>query len=99
MADVLDVTEPFFNGGTDFRRPLTEARQTIEASRRPSMGSGHCFERADIVFVTDESCRVTPEFLAEFDTFKKRTGTRVFAVLVDVDSGAEVSVRRWADQV
>lgn len=99
MADVLEVAEPFFNGGTDFQRPLTEARQIIEAGGRPSTGSGHCFERADVVFVTDGLCRVTPEFLAEFETFKKRTGTRVFAVLVDVGTSAEVSVRQWADQV
>ena len=44
-------------------------------------------------------CRVTPEFLAEFNASKKRTGARVFAVLVDVGSSAEVSVRQWADQV
>lgn len=86
MVDVLEVAEPLFNGGTDFQRPLTEARQIIEAGGR--------FERADVVFVTDGLCRVTPEFLAEFDTFKKRTGARVFAVLVDVGCSAEVSVRR-----
>jgi len=44
-------------------------------------------------------CRVAPESLAEFDAFKKRTGTRVFAVLVDVDSSAEVPVQQRADQV
>jgi hypothetical protein len=44
-------------------------------------------------------CRATPEFLAGFDAFKKRTGTRVFAVLVGVGSSAEGSVRQWADQV
>ena len=99
MADVLEVAGPFFNGGTDFRRPLTETRQIIEAGRRPSTGSGHRFERADIVFVTDESCRVTPEFLAEFDASKKQTGTRVFAVLVDVGCSAEVPVQQRADQV
>jgi uncharacterized protein with von Willebrand factor type A (vWA) domain len=103
MADVLEVAEPFFNGGTDFQRPLMEARKIIEAGGCPSTGSarcpGHRFERADVVFVTDGLCRVTPEFLAEFEAFKKRTATRVFAVLVDVGSSAEVSVRRWADQV
>ena len=99
MADVLKVAEPFFNGGTDFRRSLVKARRIVEAGGRPSTGSGHRFERADVVFVTDGLCRVTPEFLAEFDAFKKRTGTRVFAVLVDVGTSAEVSVRRWADQV
>jgi len=86
-------------GGLAVRSPLTEAQQIVEAGGRPSTGSGHCFERADVVFVTHGLCRVTPEFLAEFETFKKRTGTRVFAVLVDVGSSAEVSVRRWADQV
>jgi uncharacterized protein with von Willebrand factor type A (vWA) domain len=91
MADVLEVAEPFFNGGTDFQRPLTEARKVIEAGGR--------FDQADVVFVTDGLCRVTPQFLAEFEAFRKRTGTRVFAVLVDVGSSAEVSVRQWADQV
>jgi len=37
---------------------------------------------------------VTPEFLAEFEAFKKRTGTRMFAVLVDVGSSAEVPMRQ-----
>jgi hypothetical protein len=72
------------------QRPLTEARQIVEAGRR--------FERADVVFVTDGLCRVTPEFLAEFEAFKKRTGTRVFAVMVDVGSSAGASMRQWADQ-
>ena len=91
MADVLEIAELFLSGGTDFQRPLTEARQIIEAGGR--------FERADVVFVTDGLCRITDEFLAEFDAFKKRTGTRVFAVLVDVGQNAETSVRQWADQV
>jgi uncharacterized protein with von Willebrand factor type A (vWA) domain len=91
MADVLEVAEPFFNGGTDFQYPLTEARKIVEA--------GSHFERADVVFVTDGLCRVASEFLAEFQAFKKRTGTRVFAVLVDVGSSAEASVRQWADHV
>jgi uncharacterized protein with von Willebrand factor type A (vWA) domain len=91
MADVLEVAEPFFDGGTDFQRPLTEARRIVEA--------GKGFERADVVFVTDGLCSVTPEFLAGFAAFKRATGTRVFAVLADVGQSAESSVRLWADQV
>ena len=91
MADVVEIAEPFFDGGTDFHRPLTEARQIIEA--------GGVFERADIVFVTDGVAEVTEEFLSDFLAFKKRTGTRVFGVLVDVGQSAEHSVRRWADHV
>lgn len=91
MADVLEIAEPFFNGGTDFHRPLTEARQIVEA--------GGAFERADVVFVTDGIAEVTDDFLSDFLAFKKRTGTRVFGVLVDVGQSAEDSVRRWADQV
>jgi uncharacterized protein with von Willebrand factor type A (vWA) domain len=98
MADVLEVAEPFFNGGTDFQRPLAEARRIIEGG-----GAGHSagrlFERADMVFVTDGLCSVSPEFLAEFAAFKRGTGTRVFAVLADVGRSAEASVRQWADQV
>jgi uncharacterized protein with von Willebrand factor type A (vWA) domain len=91
MEDILEVAEPFFNGGTDFHRPLSEAQQVVETG-------GH-FERADIVFVTDGIAGVAVSFLQEFEAFKKRTGTRVFAVLTDVGQSAEHSVRRWADHV
>jgi hypothetical protein len=40
-----------------------------------------------------------PGFLAEFDAFKRRTGTRVSAVLVGAGSSAEGSMRQWAEQV
>ena len=91
MADILEVAEPFFNGGTDFHRPLMEAQKIIE--------SGGHFKRADIVFATDGMAGVTNEFLQDFAAFKKRTGTRVFAVLADVGHSAEHSVRQWADQI
>jgi uncharacterized protein with von Willebrand factor type A (vWA) domain len=91
MADVLEIAEHFFNGGTDFHRPLMEAQKIIE--------QGGLFERADVVFATDGQADVTADFVAELAAFKKRTGTRIFAVLADVGSSTEQSVRRWADQV
>ena len=91
MADVLEVAEPFFGGGTDFESPLTRAREIIEQAMD--------FTRADIVFITDGIASVSDGFLQDFQTFKKRTGTRVFTVLVDVGSSSEASVRAWSDQV
>ena len=89
--DVLEIAEPFFGGGTDFETPLAKAREIIE--QEPE------FSRADIVFITDGIAGVSDTFLAEFEAFKNRTGTRVFTVLVDVGSSSEESVREWSDQV
>ncbi len=91
MEDILEVAEPFFGGGTDFCTPLTRAREIIEQEGG--------FERADIVFVTDGIATVDDSFLSDFRAFKKRTGTRVFTVLVDLGSSAETSVTRWSDQI
>lgn len=94
MADVLEIAEPFFNGGTDFQSPLTEAMRIIEGAADTCR-----FKRADVVFSTDGICRIKSDFLAEFQAFKERTGTRVFAVLTDVGQSAEYSVRTWSDRV
>jgi uncharacterized protein with von Willebrand factor type A (vWA) domain len=91
MADVLEVAEPFFGGGTHFESPLTRAREIIEQAMD--------FTRADIVFITDGIASVSDGFLQDFEAFKRRTGTRIFTVLVDVGSSSEVSVRAWSDQV
>jgi uncharacterized protein with von Willebrand factor type A (vWA) domain len=91
MEDILEVAEPFFNGGTDFCTPLTKAQEIIEQEGD--------FKRADIVFVTDGIARVTDSFLTDFRGFKERTKTRVFTVLIDVGSSSEVSVRKWSDQI
>lgn len=91
MNDILEIAESFFGGGTDFHRPLIEAQRII--------GSGGNFEQADIVFITDGIADVTEEFLKGFAAFKKRSSTRVFAVLIDVGQSTEYSVRQWADRV
>lgn len=92
LQDVLEIADSgFFNGGTDFHSPLRKAQEIIEEEGK--------FDKADIIFITDGIADVADEFLRNFHAFKKRTGTRVFAVLADVGQSRARSVERWADQV
>lgn len=90
-GDLVDMARRFFAGGTDFELALGKAREIV--------GEERSFRRADVVFVTDGIARVSDEWLDDFLRWKRRTGTRIFAVLVDLGASAEEEVRRWSDRV
>ena len=76
--------------GRSYRNRLADTLPTLIGGSADLGPSTNCHCR----IAPDGLCRVTPGFLAEFEAFRKRTGTRVFAVLVDVGSSAEVSARQ-----
>ncbi|HIQ02570.1 MAG TPA: hypothetical protein EYH30_10710 [Anaerolineales bacterium] len=90
-GDLVDLAQHFFCGGTDFQLALGTARDIIGEQQR--------FQRADVVFVTDGIARVSDEWLDDLVGWKRRTGTRIFSVLVDLGASAEEEVRRWSDRV
>ena len=47
--DVMNAASYFFNGGTNFERPLNEVMQLIEKG----------YQNAEVAFVTDGKCRMT----------------------------------------
>lgn len=72
---VLAFTETFLGGGTDFQRPLDMAMDILEeefSSERKAKG--------DLVLLTDDECRVTPEWAAAFQQRKARLGARMFGL-------------------
>ncbi|RLI03282.1 hypothetical protein DRO30_01360 [Candidatus Bathyarchaeota archaeon] len=73
---LLEILEFFFNGGTDFERPLDEAIAVITDKSNPT------FQKADVIFITDGECQVSDAFLAQFLTFKKRLEFSVYSILI-----------------
>ena len=67
MQDKMNAAETFLGGGTNFKRPLGEAIQLMDAG----------FENADIVFLTDGLCELPEDYLA---TLRKEQAARKFTV-------------------
>lgn len=88
---ILEIAETFLDaGGTDFERPLSEAMKTIRVEG---------LTKADIAFVTDGECAVSEQFLREFRATKEALEVNVFAVICDVGSSSDESVRQFANRV
>ena len=89
VEDMMEVIENFINSGsTDFETPLKTARQIIE--------NGGQFDKADIVFITDDAGRIGDSFLKEFNEFRKATKTKV--VSLALVPRADV-IKQFSDQV
>jgi uncharacterized protein with von Willebrand factor type A (vWA) domain len=89
LKEVLDLAEYFPGGGTDFESPLSAA---IELLQRKAL------KRADIVFITDGECEVSPQWLAQFTQTKHELEFTLFAVLVDVGSNRLSTLAQLADR-
>jgi uncharacterized protein with von Willebrand factor type A (vWA) domain len=90
-SDILEIAETFFKAsGTDFERPLSAAMKTIRDEG---------LNKADIALVTDGESAVSDKFLQGFLTTKKGLEVNVFAVLCDVGSSSDATVRQFADRI
>ena len=70
LDEIVEFVEFFSGGGTNFEKPLNEARRIIEEG----------MPKADILFISDGQCDVSEAWLEEFLDFKKKTKTRVVSV-------------------
>lgn len=87
---MLEIAESRAGGGTDFERPLRRALEMIQEEG---------LRKADICFITDGECAVSEEFLRELRAAKEAYDINVFAVLCDVGSTSDETVRQFADGV
>lgn len=77
VQSVLDYAEFFFNGGTDFMRPLSLA---LDRLRSEHAATGKV--KGDIMFITDGICNVHPDWLAEFKSEQQRLEFTVWGFLI-----------------
>ena len=54
---------------------------------------------ADIVFITDDYCDVTPEFVEEFERKKRTMDVKVFSVIVGARADDARTLRKFSDRV
>ena len=92
LEGVVDFVTLFFGGGTDYESPLLEGRRLIDEG-------GVGWRDADLVFVTDDYCEVSEEFLREFNREKNRLGFRVFSVIVGAAAQDARTLRHFSDRV
>ena len=87
--DLIRIAEYSLGGGTDFEKPLAEARKYIEAGLP-----------ADIMFFTDGQCAVSGQFLADFNGARRKVPFSVYSLLLN--RGGRVSdatLKQFSDEV
>lgn len=84
IAQVLDFAETFLGGGTSYQRPLSAARELLEAEFNDTTRA-----RGDIVMLTDDDCGVTETWMRGWNEAKHRLGFRVFGVAIGAPRVAE----------
>ncbi len=85
--------EFFFNGGTDFQRPLTHAVKHIASNK---------FQRADIIFATDGCAAVSDAFMTEYAKVKEEKKFSTLGILVGNQpdaAGAPDVMKGFCDEI
>lgn len=76
LESVIDLTEHFFAGGTDYEGPLTRAMEIIsDYSKR-----GHV--KPDVVFITDAECSVGREFIDAWNQVRDVADVRCYGIQI-----------------
>lgn len=87
---IMNAASHFFNGGTDFERPLQEAIQLIEKG----------YQDAEIVFITDGECTISEEFSEQFTKFREGHKLTVTGILIDEsDSSCGDSIKPFCNRL
>lgn len=75
LADVIDMTEHFFNGGTHFEKPLLDALEIVEGYDDKDG------KKPDIVFITDDDYGSSDEeFMRKWNRTKDKYDLRCFGI-------------------
>lgn len=90
-SDLLAAAEHFFDGGTNFEAPLTEALRLIREEE---------FSNADILFVTDGYCDISDNLAEQLQAEISAERCSVIGLLMDRDSaGNTFSLERFCEKV
>ena len=88
-------------GGTDFEIPLEEFRAggAFTGSGAARKFHPHRPDNADLIFITDGECDVTPEFLTPFLESKKQKVFHIYSVLIGSDLDSLAVLEKFSDKV
>lgn len=88
-VELSQMIDTFHNGGTAFEPPLQDTFDVIEKKD---------FKKADIVFVTDGECDISPQFEKKFNEMRKQRGVSVYGVLIGTWGNGEI-LKKFSDEV
>lgn len=89
--ELFAAAEHFFDGGTNFEAPLTEALRLLREEE---------FSNADILFVTDGYCDISDELAEQLQVEISAERCSVIGLLMDQDSPGEAfSLERFCERV
>lgn len=88
LDEILKALAFFFNGGTDFERPLREAVKIMAESP---------LRKGDVIFITDGECQVSVDFISKFTAIKQEKDFSVFTILMR--NAPETSVKPFSDKI
>ena len=89
--ELFAAAEHFFDGGTNFEAPLTEALRLLREEE---------FSKADILFVTDGYCDISDELAEHLQAEISAERCSVIGLLMDRDSaGNAFSLERFCEKV
>ena len=90
VQDKMNAAETFLDGGTNFKRPLDEAIQLMDAG----------FENADIVFLTDGLCELPEDYLAKLHKEQSARKFTVTGILLDAGTpGMDFSLTPFCQKI
>jgi uncharacterized protein with von Willebrand factor type A (vWA) domain len=76
LDKVRTFVEHFFNGGTEYTRPLTMAMDVCQAAADEGR------RMPDIVFITDDDCSVPMTFVEKFREARDRLGITSYGIQI-----------------
>jgi len=89
---VVEFAEHFWGGGTAYEGPLTRAMELIgiyEKARKP---------KPDVVFVTDDECRVGDNFVETWRDVKERADVRCYGIRIGASGRRESVMDKLTDR-
>ena len=87
----MAAAETFLDGGTDYETPLREAVGLLKSGG---------FENADIVFLTDGYCELSPAFAEELAATQQELAFKITGILLDTDIGnGDFSLQPFCEKI
>lgn len=92
VQGLLEFATHFYGGGTSYEPPLRRAREIVQEYAVRGQ------EQPDIVFITDDECRVSPAFIEDWVATKERLDMTVYGIQVGVPDGRDSTMRQLSDK-
>lgn len=89
---IIELATHFFNGGTSYEGPLALAMEITKQYAKAGDA------RPDIIFATDDECRVSGAFVEEFKQARFATEARCYGIQIGGGSGYDNAMHLLTDQ-